>query len=106
MILRGETMSLVKLKGKGQMTLPVEIREQLSLDEGDLLEANVEKGKIVLTPKTVVDRAAAFARMNAIAAKAEKRWRAEGKTDEEMEQLINETVDEVRSERYAKGKTA
>lgn len=99
-------MSLVKLKGKGQMTLPVEIREQLSLDEGDLLEANVEKGRIVLTPKTVIDRAAAFARMNAIATKAEKRWRAEGKTDEEMEQLINETVEEVRSERYAKGKTA
>jgi AbrB family looped-hinge helix DNA binding protein len=105
MILRGEVMSLVKLKGKGQMTLPVEIREQLSLDEGALLEANVEKGKIILTPKTVVDRAAAFARMNAIAAKAEKRWRVEGKTDEEMEQLINETVEEVRAERYAKEKT-
>jgi AbrB family looped-hinge helix DNA binding protein len=99
-------MSLVKLKGKGQMTLPVEIREQLSLDEGALLEANVEKGKIVLTPKTIVDRVAAFARMSAIAGKAEKRWRAEGKTDEEMEQLINETVDEVRTERYAKEKTA
>jgi antitoxin MazE len=106
MILRGETMSFVKLKGKGQMTLPAAIREQLSLNEGDLLEANVEKGKIVLTPKTVVDRAATFAQMNAVAARAEKRWRAEGKTDEEMEQLINETVDEVRGERYAKGKTA
>jgi bifunctional DNA-binding transcriptional regulator/antitoxin component of YhaV-PrlF toxin-antitoxin module len=106
MIPRGETMSLVKLKGKGQMTLPVDIREQLSLDEGALLEASVEKGRVVLTPKTIVDRTAAFARMNAIAAKAEKRWQAEGKTDEEMEQLINETVEEVRSERYAKGQTS
>lgn len=84
------------------MTLPVEIREQLSLNEGDLLEANVEQGKIVLTPKTIVDRAAAFAWLEAIATKVEARWRAEGKTDEEMEQLINETVEEVRAERYAK----
>jgi AbrB family looped-hinge helix DNA binding protein len=105
MLLRGENMSLVKLKGKGQMTLPVEIREQLSINEGDLLEARIEKGNIVLTPKTVVDRAAAFARLEAIAAKAEQSWRAEGKTDEEMEQLINETVEEVRAERYAKGQT-
>jgi AbrB family looped-hinge helix DNA binding protein len=96
-------MSLVKLKGKGQMTLPVDIREQLSLGEGDLLEANIEEGKIVLTPKTVVDRKAAFARLEAIAARAEGRWRAEGKTDEDMEKMIAETVEEVRAELYAKG---
>jgi AbrB family looped-hinge helix DNA binding protein len=98
-------MSLVKLKGKGQMTLPVDIREQLSLSEGDLLEATTEQGKIILTPKTVVDREAAFAELRTIAAEAEGRWLAEGKTDEEMEQLINETVEEVRAERYAKGLT-
>lgn len=96
-------MSLVKLKGKGQMTLPVEIREQLSLDEGDLLEANVEKGKIVLIPKTVVDRAAAFARLDAIGKRAQKRWKAEGLTDEDIEKMIAETVEEVRSDLYAKG---
>jgi AbrB family looped-hinge helix DNA binding protein len=106
MILRGEIMSLVKLKGKGQMTLPVEIREQLSLDEGDLLEASIEKGKVVLTPKTVLDRATAFKNLKTIASKAEKRWRAEGKTDEDMERLIKETVEEVRAERYAKRKAA
>jgi AbrB family looped-hinge helix DNA binding protein len=99
-------MSLVKLKGKGQMTLPIEIREQLSLDEGDLLEANIEKGKIVLIPKTVLDRSTAFKTLNAIASKAEKRWRAEGKTDEDIDRLINETVKAVRAERDTKSKAA
>ncbi len=96
-------MSLVKLKGKGQMTLPVDIREQLSLGEGDLLEANIEQGKIILTPKTIIDRETAFARLEAIAAKAEQSWRAEGKTDEDMEKMISETVEEVRAELYTKG---
>jgi antitoxin MazE len=96
-------MSLVKLKVKGQMTLPVDIREQLSLGEGDLLEANIEQGKIILTPKTIIDREAAFARLEAMAAKAEQIWRAEGKTDEDMEKMIAETVEEVRAELYAKG---
>jgi AbrB family looped-hinge helix DNA binding protein len=85
-------MSLVKLKGKGQMTLPVEIREQLSLDEGALLEANIEQGKIVLTPKTVVDRAAAFAKLEAIGKRSRAKWEAEGLTDDDIEKMITETV--------------
>lgn len=96
-------MSLVKLKGKGQMTLPVEIREQLSLDEGALLEANVEKGKIVLTPKTVVDRAAAFASLEAIGKRAQAKWEAEGLSDDDVDKMITETVEEVRTERHTKG---
>ena len=56
-------MSIVKLKGKGQMTLPASIREQLLLDEGALLEASIEEGRIVLTPKMLVDRAGAFDRL-------------------------------------------
>jgi AbrB family looped-hinge helix DNA binding protein len=96
-------MSLVKLKGKGQMTLPVEIREQLSLDEGALLEANVEKGKIVLTPKTSVDRAMTFERVDAIGKRAREKWEADGLTDDDIEKMIAETVEEVRTDLYAKG---
>jgi AbrB family looped-hinge helix DNA binding protein len=47
---------LVKLKSKGQMTLPVEIRRELELEQGDLLDVEVTNGKIVLTPKAVVDK--------------------------------------------------
>ncbi len=49
-------MSIVKVKTKGQVTLPTAIREQAGLNIGDLLEAKIERGKITLTPKTLIDR--------------------------------------------------
>ena len=39
---------LVRVRGKGQVTLPNEVRKQLSLHQGDLLEASVKDGRIVL----------------------------------------------------------
>ena len=48
-------MPYVKVKTKGQVTIPAEFRRDLNLEEGDLLEA-VECGGFLLTPKTVVDR--------------------------------------------------
>lgn len=49
-------MPYVKIKTKGQVTIPAQLRRDLNLQEGDLLEAVVERGGIVLKPKTVVDR--------------------------------------------------
>jgi AbrB family looped-hinge helix DNA binding protein len=49
-------MPYVKVKTKGQVTIPAEFRRDLNLKEGDLLEAVVEGGRLVLKPKTVVDR--------------------------------------------------
>jgi AbrB family looped-hinge helix DNA binding protein len=49
-------MPYVKVKTKGQVTLPAEFRRDLNLKEGDLLEAVIERGGIVLKPKTVIDR--------------------------------------------------
>jgi AbrB family looped-hinge helix DNA binding protein len=53
---REQPMPYVKVKTKGQVTIPAEFRRDLNLKEGDLLEALVERGGIVLKPKTVVDR--------------------------------------------------
>lgn len=39
-----------------QITIPVEVREQLRVKEGDYLEATVRNDVVVLTPKAVVDR--------------------------------------------------
>ncbi len=55
MLLRRSSMSLVKLKTNGQVTLPVELRERAGLSVGDLLEAKIEKGRITLTPKSLID---------------------------------------------------
>ena len=55
-LIREQLMPYVKVKTKGQVTIPAEFRRDLNLKEGDLLEAVVERGGIVLKPKTVVDR--------------------------------------------------
>ena len=49
-------MPIVKVKGKYQVTLPSSVREQVGVAVGDILEASVEKGRITLTPKSIVDR--------------------------------------------------
>jgi bifunctional DNA-binding transcriptional regulator/antitoxin component of YhaV-PrlF toxin-antitoxin module len=49
-------MPLVKVRTKYQVTLPEALRRQVRLGVGDLLEAKVEKGKITLTPKSLIDR--------------------------------------------------
>ena len=49
-------MSIVKVKTKGQVTIPTALRRQAGLNIGDLLEAKIERGSIVLTPQSLVDR--------------------------------------------------
>jgi AbrB family looped-hinge helix DNA binding protein len=49
-------MSIVKIKTKGQVTLPTAVRKLIGLKVGDLLAINENKGTIVLTPQTMIDR--------------------------------------------------
>lgn len=95
-------MPLIKLKGKGQITLPAEIRRELGLEQGDLFEATVQDGKVVLVPQDVISREQAFADIKAIARSARERWEADGKTEDDIERLIEDAVREVRAERRAK----
>jgi AbrB family looped-hinge helix DNA binding protein len=48
--------TIVKVQRKGQVTIPTRLRAQLGLVDGDLVEASAHRGRIVLTPKIVVDR--------------------------------------------------
>jgi AbrB family looped-hinge helix DNA binding protein len=50
-------MSLVRVKRKHQVTIPVSVCDELALDEGDFLDVQVEGNRIVLTPQVVLDRA-------------------------------------------------
>jgi AbrB family looped-hinge helix DNA binding protein len=52
-------MAIVTIKNKYQVVIPQRVREQVGVQVGDLLEAQVDKGKIVFTPKSIVDRAIA-----------------------------------------------
>jgi AbrB family looped-hinge helix DNA binding protein len=49
-------MPVVKIKDKFQVTLPASLRKRAGVEVGDFLEARVERGKITLTPKSLVDR--------------------------------------------------
>jgi AbrB family looped-hinge helix DNA binding protein len=52
-------MPIVTVKNKYQVVIPQRVREQIGVSIGDILEAKVERGRITLTPKSVVDRAIA-----------------------------------------------
>lgn len=52
----GLAMPLVTVKQKYQVTIPAKIRNSIHLEEGDTLEAVAEDGRIVLTPKVLIDR--------------------------------------------------
>ena len=43
-------MSNVRVKRKGQVTIPVEIRQRLKIDEGSRLEVSEHENGILLTP--------------------------------------------------------
>ena len=43
--------TLVRIHRKGQVTLPSRLRSAIGVAEGDLVEASVHRGKIVLAPK-------------------------------------------------------
>ena len=48
--------TLVKIHRRGQVTLPTRLRSAVGIAEGDLVEASVRRGRIVLTPQPAIDR--------------------------------------------------
>lgn len=49
-------MAAVKIGVSRQVVIPKKIHDELGLAPGDYLEVEVEKGKVVLTPKTLVNK--------------------------------------------------
>lgn len=45
-----------KIQDKGQVTIPPHVRRQAGMAKGDLVEFAFQRGKIVITPKLVIDR--------------------------------------------------
>ncbi len=53
--------NLTKLTSGGQVTLPKEIRARTNMQPGDFVEVKLdEEGRIVLTPKKLVDASQAY----------------------------------------------
>ena len=49
-------MELVAVKNKYQVVIPKRVRQSVAIKIGDFMEAKAEKGKIILTPKFVMDK--------------------------------------------------
>ena len=49
-------MPMIKVVRKGQITLPKEFRDALSIDEGQILEAEIKNSRIILKPLAFVER--------------------------------------------------
>jgi AbrB family looped-hinge helix DNA binding protein len=49
-------MTQVRIKQKGQVTIPAALRKQMGMKEGDWLEALIRDGNIVLVPKQAKSR--------------------------------------------------
>ena len=88
-------MSFVKVLRGGQITMPKELREVLEIKEGDILEVKMEKNKVILKPKVLVDKNQAWERLNQVMAKVGKRH---GKISEkELESDVLDAIKTVRS---------
>lgn len=49
-----------KVTRHGQITLPASVRKHLGIEEGDMVEIEVEDEKAVLMPKKLVDKSQAY----------------------------------------------
>ena len=97
-------MALVRMLRGGQVTLPVEARKALKLNEGDYLHLAVTDGTVTLKPVTVVDRAEADRQLGAILSRVKYVGPEPLPSEEEMMDIAAEEVHAVRAE-HAKGRS-
>lgn len=97
--LQARLMALVTIKDKFQVTIPARLRDQVAVAVGDILDASVENGAIVLRPKAVVDRAILAARLDDLLAAAPVAPEFAGQSEE---QVLDEVSAEIEAERASR----
>lgn len=53
-------VGFIEVRKRNQVTLPKVLAAQLHIKEGDVLEYNIEDGKIIITPKILVPKEQAW----------------------------------------------
>ncbi len=91
-------MPLVKVRRAGQITLPVELREQFALGEGSYLEAEAIQGGILLKPMAVVDRAQARQDLRDLLDRVHAKQPPTEQTPLEQEEEIAQMIKDFRRE--------
>lgn len=92
-------MPLVTVKEKFQVTIPTKVRDQIAVHVGDVLEATVQEGAIVLRPKAVIDRAALADHLQALLARTPAAPGDAGKSEQQVLDEIIAEIDAARTER-------
>ncbi len=49
-------MSLTKVTRNGQVTIPADLRREVGIEEGDLIELQVVGDHLILVPKKLIDK--------------------------------------------------
>lgn len=94
-------MALITVKDKFQVTIPAKLRERIGVRVGDLMEATVHEGGILLRPKAVVDRAAVADELDRVLRAAPVAPEDEGKAEEA---IIEEAIADVAAARRRRRK--
>lgn len=93
-------MPMITLGEEGRLTVPGVLRRELHLTPGDILEATVDRGRLVMVPKEIIDKGVLV----------EKMWHAfseliQGRfaemSEEEIAEEASRIVDEDRFENQA-----
>jgi AbrB family looped-hinge helix DNA binding protein len=53
---KGASVTAVKIGVSRQVVIPKKLHEELGLAPGDYLDVELKEGKVVMTPKTLVDK--------------------------------------------------
>ena len=48
-----QTTQYIRVRHKGQLTLPADVRQQLGIQEGDILRLDVEDGRVIIENQVV-----------------------------------------------------
>jgi len=92
-------MPIVRALRYGQVTLPEEFRKTLNIKEGDLLEAELEGEKIVLTPKMLFNKDEAWEKVFRVLSEVHEKTKHIPIKEAEKDAL--ELIQEARGREYA-----
>ena len=82
---------------RGQLTIPAEFRRRLGIDDDTLLQLTLQEDKIEITPVVATPVSEMAWARELYAMFAQVREAAQGMEEAEIDALIDEAVDEVRS---------
>ena len=89
-------MALVRVKYKGQVTVPAELRKQFHLQEGDYLEAEAVEGGILFKPVSVMDREQARRKLRELLDRVHANLPPSDQSPWEREEEITRLIKELR----------